>query len=126
MTGRADDLKRVMHGTLLGEAMLEAEVASLVADERGYYVAASDYAAELTGYSRDHLTQLRAGELAADDESRRIYEHLASRKKLQGRKNIRRKDGAILHCRYWGIPTTVGRLPYYVLLLWPAKPKVAA
>jgi len=113
------DLDAVLHGTLLGEGVLNAELAILLADERGHYVAVNEFVCDLTGYTRNQLTRLRAGQLGADEESRGIYEKLVIRKKLQGRKLVRRKDGLVLPCRYWGIPTTVARLPYFVLLLWP-------
>jgi PAS domain S-box-containing protein len=121
------DLNRVVHGTLLGEGSLGAELAMLLADERGYYVAVNDDACELTGYSRSALVSLRAGELAADEASRGIYDKLMSRQKLRGRKLVRRADGLVVQCRYWGIPTTVGRLPYFIVLLWPTdEPREAA
>lgn len=114
----AKDVDAVLHATLLGDAMQNVEVAALVADENGQYIAVNQAACELTGYSRRDLTRFRAGELAADDHSRQIYENVMSGKKLRGQKRVRRKDGSILDCRYWGMPTTVARLPYFVLLLW--------
>ena len=117
MSASGKDLDRLLHGTLLGDAMNNAEVAALLADERGYYVAANDHACELTGYSRSRLTRFRAGQLAGDQASRGIYEKLASRRKLQGRKVVRCSDGKLVACRYWGIPTTAAQLPYFILLL---------
>ncbi|MDX6481434.1 MAG: hypothetical protein QOG85_1944 [Gaiellaceae bacterium] len=117
----AKDLDVVVHSTLLGEAMQGVGVAALVADERGQYIAVNDAACALTGYSRRALTGFRAGELAADDASRRIYEHVMQGKKLRGKKLVRRKDGGLAECRYWGMPTTVASLPYFVLLLWPSS-----
>jgi PAS domain S-box-containing protein len=121
MSTQHPDLDRVVHATLLGEGAAAAEVAMLLADERGYYVAVNDDACELTGYARSKLVSFRAGELAADEASRAIYERLMSREKLQGRKLVRRADGLVVRCRYWGIPTTVGQLPYFVVLLWPTE-----
>jgi PAS domain S-box-containing protein len=94
------DLDRVIHGTLLGEAALAAEVAVLLADERGFYVAVNDDACELTGYARTTLVSFRAGELAADEASRAIYDKLMNREKLRGRKLVRRADGRVVQCRY--------------------------
>jgi PAS domain S-box-containing protein len=116
---REPDLDRVIQGTLLGDGALAAEVAMLLADERGFYVAVNDDACELTGYARAALVSFRAGELAADEASRAIYDKLMNRRKLRGRKLVRRADGRVVQCRYWGIPTTVARLPYFVVLLWP-------
>lgn len=112
------DLDGVLHGTLLGEAMQHVAVATLLADERGHYIAVNEAACELTGYSRRALTRFRAGELAADETSRAIYENVMRGKKLRGKKLVRRRDGSMLDCRYWGMPTEVSQLPYFVLLLW--------
>jgi PAS domain S-box-containing protein len=113
------DLDRVLHATLFGDALIQAEVAALLADDDGRYVAVNDEACDLTGYSRSRLTSLRIGKLAGDERSRRIYENLA-RGKLRGRKVVRRRDGDLVQCRYWCLRTTVGEhLPYFVMLLWP-------
>ena len=114
-----NEVARVVQGTLLGEAILNAATAALVADDRGYYVAVNDAACTLTGYSRETLTEFRAGQLGADEASRRIYENLARGRKLQGRKLIRRSDGELVECRYSAIRTTISQLPYFVLLVWP-------
>jgi PAS domain S-box-containing protein len=120
----ANDLDRVLHGTLLGDAANNAEVAMLLADERGFYVAVNDAASTLTGYSRVELTKFRAGELSADERSAHIYQRLLSRKNSHGRKHVRRKDGSVVHCRYWGIPTNVAKMPYFLLLLWRSRSTV--
>lgn len=116
------DLERVLHGTLLGEGLLAAEVAALVADDRGFYIAANDEVCRLTGYSREQLTTFRAGQLAADEPSRAIYRQLVRRRKAHGTKNVRTQAGSVVECGYWGIPTTITRLPYFVVLLWPLAP----
>ena len=112
------DLDAVLHGTLLGDGMNNAEVGALLADERGQYIAANNLVCELTGYSRKQLTGFRAGQLAADAASRGIYEKLMSRTKMRGRKLVRCKNGLVVPCRYLGIPTRVAHLPYVLLLLW--------
>jgi PAS domain S-box-containing protein len=116
------DLDRVLHGTLFDKGVLAADVATLLADERGFYIAVNDEACRLTGYSRAQLTRLRAGELAADARSRAIYTQLLNGRKIQGRKLVRREDGSIVHCRYWGIKTAITRLPYFLVLIWPTRP----
>ena len=119
--GRGEvDIDRVVQGTLLGEAALTAEVAALLADEDGQYIAVNDEAVRLTGYTRSELTSGRMGFLGADEQSRAIFQHINRRKKLQGRKLIKRREGDVLACRYWAIPAKVTELPYFLLLLWPA------
>jgi PAS domain S-box-containing protein len=119
----AEDLDAVLHATLLGDAMQNVAVAALVADENGQYIAVNEAACALTGYSRRALTGFRAGELAADDSSRQIYENVMQGRKLRGRKRVRRKDGNVVDCRYWALPTTVAKLPYFILLLWLTRPR---
>lgn len=121
MTDEPVDLERVVQGTLFGEGLLNAALAALLADDRGEYIAVNDAALTLTGYDRPHLTGLRMGGLAADEQSKQIYTHLMHRRKLRGRKQVRRQDGSVVPCRYWAIPTLVARAPYFVLLLWPEK-----
>jgi PAS domain S-box-containing protein len=118
VAGSAPDLDRVLHSTLLGEALSSARIAALLADDRGHYVAVNDQACLLTGYTRSALVGFQAGQLAADERSRHIYENFVSGKKMQGRKLVRREDGQVIRCRYWAIPASVTSLPYYLLLLW--------
>lgn len=118
MADSASDLDRVVHSTLLGEALSSARVAALLADDRGYYVACNDEACHLTGYTRSILTGFRAGQLAPDERSRHIYENFLSGRKMQGRKLVRREDGAVIRCRYWAMPAQIGSLPYFLLFLW--------
>ena len=122
--GAEPDLDRVLHGTFFAEGVLSAEVATFLADERGFYLAVNDQASSLTGYPRDRLTKFRAGELAADERSKAIYAQLINGRKVQGRKLVRRADGVVVQCRYWGIRTTVARLPYFLVLMWPASRKL--
>ena len=115
----AADLDRVIHGTLLGEAALTAEVATLLADEDGRYVAVNDEAIRLTGYTRSELTKGWMGFLAADERSKTIFRDVSRGRRLQGRKLIRRLDGELVPCRYWAIPAHVTGIQYFLLLLWP-------
>lgn len=120
------DLDAVLHATLLGDALQNVAIAALVADERGQYIAVNEAACSLTGYSRTALTRFRAGELAADERSRKIYQDVMRGRRLRGRKLVRRKDGGLVDCRYWGMPTTVARLPYFLLLLWQSGQRTAS
>lgn len=119
MASRESDIDRVVQGTLFGEAALTAEIAALLADEEGQYIAVNDEAVRLTGYTRSELTGYRMGSLGADEQSRAIYQQINRRKKLQGRKLVKRREGDVLQCRYWAIPAQVAKIPYVLLFLWP-------
>jgi PAS domain S-box-containing protein len=111
----------ILNSTLLAEAWTNAELAMLVVDDDGHYIATNKSALELTGYTHHEVTQLRAGrDLAGDAQSAGIYEALARGRRMRGRKLVRRKDGRLVSCRYWGVCTTVAQLPYFILLLRPA------
>ena len=114
----SDDTTRLVHGTLLGDALNSASVAALLADEEGRYIAANDEACRLTGYDRPSLTAFRSGQLAADEISRRIFDNVARRNQMRGEKTVRRKDGDTVQCEYFAVKTQVARIPYFILLLW--------
>jgi PAS domain S-box-containing protein len=120
MASGEHDIDRIVQGTLFGEAALTAELATLLADEDGQYIAVNDEAVRLTGYTRSELTGYRMGSLGADEQSRAIFQQINRRKKLQGRKLIKLRDGELLQCRYWAIPAQVTKIPYFLLFLWPA------
>ena len=119
MTSRQTDIDRVIHGTLLGEAALTAEVAALLANEDGQYIAANDEAVRLTGYTRYDLTNAWMGFLSGDERSSGLFQHITRREKLQGEKLVKRNDGQLIACRYWAIPARVTGISYFLLLLWP-------
>jgi PAS domain S-box-containing protein len=121
-----EDLTRVVHGTLFGEAVNGAAIAALLATDDGQYVGANDEACRLTGYSREKLVEFRTGQLGADEESRGIYDAIVYRRELEGLKTVRRRDGKTVRCRYWAIPTKVALTPHILLVLRPLGPPPAA
>jgi len=116
----------MVQGTLLGEAALTAEVAALLANESGQYIAVNDEAVRLTGYTRSDLISVRMGSLGADESSRALFRQISRREKLQGEKLIKRQSGDVVPCRYWAIPAKVTGIHYFLLLLWPVGRAVAA
>lgn len=120
VNGPSKDLTRIVHGTLFGEAVSSASVATLLATDDGQYVAVNDEACRLTGYTRAELVEFRAGQLAADDSSRQIYEAITRRRELHGFKTVRRRDGELVRCSYEAVPTVVASTPHYLLMLRPA------
>jgi PAS domain S-box-containing protein len=111
--------EELVNQTLVGEAWVNASLPMLVVDDDGHYVATNQSACELTGYTHAELLALRAGlDLAGDEASRGIYRALERDQRMQGKKLVRRKDGTLVRCRYWGVRTSVGKMHYFILMLW--------
>jgi PAS domain S-box-containing protein len=111
--------EHLINQTLVGEAWVNASLPMLIVDDDGHYVATNESVCKLTGYTHTELMGLRAGQdLAGDAASRTIYAALERGKRMQGRKLVRCKDGALVPCRYWGIRTSVGKMGYFILMLW--------
>lgn len=111
--------EELINQTLVGEAWCNASLPMLVVDDDGHYVATNESVCKLTGYSHMELLNLRAGQdLAGDEASKRIYRALEREQRMQGKKLVRRKDGSLVRCRYWGVRTTVGKMQYFILMLW--------
>jgi PAS domain S-box-containing protein len=117
MARRTEDL---INQTLVGDAWMNATLAMLVVDDDGNYVATNESACKLTGYKHAELMKLRAGrDLAGDEASAKIYGALQREQRMQGKKLVRRKDGSLVPCRYWGVRTNIGKMQYFILMLWP-------
>jgi PAS domain S-box-containing protein len=111
--------EELINHTLVGEAWVNAALPMLVVDDAGHYVATNESACKLTGYTTAELLDLRAGvDLAGDERSRGIYRALEREQRMQGKTLVRRKDGSLVRCRYWGVRTTVGKMQYFILMLW--------
>ena len=111
--------EELINQTLVGEAWCNAALPMLVVDDDGNYVATNESVCALTGYTHAELLGLRAGrDLAGDAASRGIYRALEREHRMQGKKLVRRKDGSLVRCRYWGVRTKVGKMQYFILMLW--------
>jgi PAS domain S-box-containing protein len=99
---------------LLGEAVDGAQVAVLVADEHGAYVAANRYACEMLGYSRDELVTLRVQDVIVADDVDAHYARFVNEQQERGTITLRRKDGSTFRYRYAAGKTNISALTYYV------------
>lgn len=116
-----DEIWAITHGTLLGDGWRSAGVAAGIIDGHGRYIACNDALCDLTGYSRQELLTMRAGEeLAADEAAQANYTEARRGDRLWGFGHLRRKDRSVVGVNYWLIPTRVSQLPYSVALLWAA------
>ncbi len=107
---------------LLGEAVDGAQVAVLVADEEGAYVAANRYACEMLGYSRDELVTLRVHDVTVDADVDAHYARFVNDKRERGTVMLRHKDGSTFPFRYAAGRTNISALTYYVSFGLPDEP----
>lgn len=104
----------------MGEAVANAGYVVLVADENMRYLAASDAACELLGYSRDELLGLTVPDLVVETNATDLYDEFMRDQGQRGRITLRRKDGRPVEADYDARQTEVGGLPYYVSVISPA------
>jgi PAS domain S-box-containing protein len=106
---------------LVGEAVANAGYVVLVADEDMHYLAASDAACELLGYSHEELLKLTVTDLVVETNASALYDEFMHDHEQRGTITLRRKDGSHLTATYDARPTEVSGLPYYVSVLTPVK-----
>lgn len=101
-----------MQLTLLGDVWESAEIGAVVFNSARRYLAANPAYCELTGYSREEITRLRAGHnLLLEELSQAAFmERITDRERL-GQAVIRRKDGTALPVSYMVIPSEASGLP---------------
>ncbi len=125
MAARADNREAqadaLIQGVLVGEAVANAGYVILVADETMRYLAASDAACELLGYSREELLGLTVPELVVESTAAALYDEFMRDQGQQGLITLRCKDGRHLELQYDARQTEVGGLPYYVSVLSPVE-----
>jgi PAS domain S-box-containing protein len=102
---------------LLGEAVANAGYAVLVADDEMRYLAASDAACELLGYSRDELLQMHVPDVVEESDAADRYREMTQSGRQRGRITLVRKDGSRVDAHYEAYETRIAHMPYYVSLL---------
>ena len=78
-------------------------VATLVADDAGYFIGANEEACRLTGYGRDELLKLSVAELTAPEDAapgERLWNSFVRSDYQRGSFTIQRKNGTSLRVVY--------------------------
>ncbi len=109
----------LIQASLLGEAVDTGPVAIFVADEQMRYIAVNAYAAELLGYTRPELLELRVTDVARTPEASEHFDEVVAHRQRDGIALMTRKDGSVFQLRYRARETRVGGLPLYVSVGWP-------
>lgn len=118
---RASQADALIQGVLVGEAVANAGYIVLVADENMRYLAASDAACELLGYSREELLGLTVPDLVVEAHASELYDEFIRDQGQRGKITLRCNDGRSLKARYDARQTEVGGLPYYVSVVTPVE-----
>ena len=108
----------LVQSILLGDAVENAPVVILVADEEMRYVAANRFACDMLGYSREELLTLRVTDVARHQEAPAEFQKMLHTGELSGRSKIVRKDGIEITFDYHASETEIAGLKYYVSLGW--------
>src|SRR4051794_11835863 len=116
---RAGEIEPLIHATLVGDAVASAPYVVLVADENMNYLAVSDGACELLGYSRADLLQKTVADIVEESDADVRYRRMIGERSQRGRIGLRASDGRVIRAIYEAHETRVAKLPYYVSVLIP-------
>ena len=110
----------LIHRQLVGDAVASGGYVVLVADEEMRFLAASDGAVALLGYTREEITQLTVPDIVVDRrEAEAQYTRFVREGLQRGETTLRTKDGLLVGARYEASDTVVAGLKYYVSVLFP-------
>jgi PAS domain S-box-containing protein len=99
---------------LLAEALDTAPVLVFVANEQMRYVAVSQTACDVLGYTRSELLQLRVTDVAVAPDADSLYDAMLKSRRQKGSTPIRAKDGRTIPFFYNARSTTVAGMHYFV------------
>lgn len=104
-------------GVPLGEAVTNADYVILAADEDMRYLAASDAACDLLGYSREELLALTVPDLVVESNASELFDDFLRDQAQRGTITLRRKDGRLVVASYDARKTVVRGVSYYISVL---------
>lgn len=114
-----EDIEPLIHATLIGDAVASAPYVVLVADENMNYLAVSDGACALLGYSRADLLRKMVADIVEESDADLRYRRMIGERSQRGRIGLRASDGRVIKAIYEAHETRVAKLPYYVSVLIP-------
>ena len=89
-----------------------------VADEEMRYIAVSEYACDVLGYTEQELLGMHVTDVAVGPTAGRDYRRMVESGWLVGLERLRCKDGAEVTLRYRAGETEVDGRPVYVSVGW--------
>ena len=119
--GSRASAQRLVHETLLGDALDHSRLAAFVTDSGGAYVAVNEAACQLLGYSREELLGLRATSLSARpaEKVRGTLEQIQRDRFVVATAHLAAKDGSLVEIDYWASVTTVGGIDFLLSVTQP-------
>ena len=109
----------LIQASLLGEAVDPGPVAIFVADEQMRYVAVNAFAAQILGYTRAELLDMRVTDVVRTAEATEHFDEVVAHRHKDGIALLTRKDGTVFQLGYRARETTVAGMPLYVSVGWP-------
>jgi PAS domain S-box-containing protein len=109
----------IVQQMIIGEAVAAGGYVVLVADEQMHFLAASDGACALLGYTREELTELMVSDIVVERrEAESLYARFLRDGMQRGEITLRRKGGTLVDMTYEASATTVAGEAYYVSVLF--------
>jgi PAS domain S-box-containing protein len=100
----------LVQASLLGEAFEAADLAVLVSDEEGCWIAVNEQACTLLGYTREQLLGLSVADLVPDTDARACFKQTYAAGGQRGVVQAVRSDGSCVPVRYSSTPTRVAQM----------------
>ena len=99
-----------MQASLLGEAFEAADLAVLVSDEEGRWLAVNEQACALLGYTREQMLALSIADLVPGADPRVCFAETYAAGWWRGALQAVRADGSAVALRYSSTPTRVAHM----------------
>jgi PAS domain S-box-containing protein len=102
----------------LEQAVAAAPMLIFVADEAMNYIAVSDYACDVLGYTHEEILDLRVTDVAIESRAAGEYRRMVEAGWLVGQARLRCKDGMEVTMRYRAGETQLDGKTAYVSVGW--------
>jgi PAS domain S-box-containing protein len=112
--GPMPSARELIQTGLLGEALDPGPALIFIADDTMKYVVVNQLAAEVLGYTREELLQLRVTDVVHSPTAAAEYEQMMAQGQLTGTAVLTRKDGSEVTLHYRADTTRIAQMTFYV------------
>jgi PAS domain S-box-containing protein len=99
---------------LLGEALDPGPALIFIADEEMKYLVVNQLAADVLGYTREELLEMRVTDVVRSPTAGAEYDTMMARGELTGSAVLTRKDGSEVTFHYRASKTRIAKLQFFV------------